>query len=98
MNFLIHINERFNESLLIVNKIFEENFLLFEQGREYDEQVVFLVEDGHFQGAGYISKSDIKYGIEEIKECIQYEKLNPEADLIIRNYLWTNSKIKLKYF
>lgn len=91
-------NERFSESLLIVNKIFEDNFILFEQGRNYEEKVAFLIEDGHYRGAGYITLEDSQYGIEEIKECIKYEKLNPEADLIIRNYLWTNSDIELNYF
>ena len=91
-------NERFNESIFHVNRIFEDNFILMQDGREENEKAVFLVEDGHYQGCGYIDIQDSQYGIEEIKECIDYEKMNPEADVILRNYMWSNPKLEISYF
>ncbi len=91
-------NQRFNESEVIVNRLFDENFILMEEGRSIDERAVFLVEDGHYRGFGYIDIEDSNYGIEEIKECIKYEALSPEADLILRNYMWSHSKVELMHF
>ncbi len=96
--FPISYNEKFDQNLIVVNRLFEENFILMEEGRSYGEKAVFLVEKGHYQGSGYISLEDSQYGIEELKECIDYENLNPEADLIIRNYIWSNPEIELSYF
>ena len=69
-----------------------------EEGRSQQEKAVFLVEEGHYKGHGFINIEDMHYGIEEIKECIKYEPLNPEADLILRNYIWSNPQVELTYF
>lgn len=83
-------NERFNESMVYINRLFEENFIVIDKGRSSDEKCVFLVEEGHYRGYGYALNEDVDMGIEELKECIKYEPINPEADLILRNYLWTD--------
>lgn len=80
-------NERAQESLSYLKKVFDENLVIVEEGRTDDEVAVILVEDGHYQGYGYIDKTDTKLGIEEIKESINYEPSNPETNGIIRNYL-----------
>lgn len=91
-------NQRFEESEALVNRLFDENFILMEDGRSMDEKAVFLVEEGHYKGFGYIDIADANYGIEEIKECIKYEALSPEADLILRNYMWSNKKVEIMHF
>ena len=91
-------NERFNESLILVNRLFEENFILLEEGRSSSESAVFLVEDGHYRGFGYVDGEDVGYGIEELKETIKYEPLNPEADLILRNYMWSTSGLEVIHY
>ena len=91
-------NERFNESLVLVNRLFEENFILLEEGRSINERAVFLVEDGHYRGYGYVDGEDMGYGIEELKEAIKYESLNPEADLILRNYMWSTEGLEVIHF
>ncbi|NNE25646.1 MAG: GIY-YIG nuclease family protein [Saprospiraceae bacterium] len=96
--FPISYNERFKESQLLVNRLFDENFIVMEEGRSQDERAIFLVEEGHYKGHGFINLMDAQYGIEELKECIKYEPLNPEADLILRNYIWSNPKVDLTYF
>ena len=91
-------NERFEESTYLMNRLFEENFILLDIGREPDEQSVFLVEDGHYRGYGYLNTEDVQYGIEELKECVRYEPINPEADLILRNYMWSHPQIEVHHF
>lgn len=80
-------NERAEEASAILQKVFDENFVLIDVGRTEDEASVILVEDGDYKGFGYISKEDIKYGIEELKEVIKYEPINRDANNIIRGYL-----------
>jgi len=88
----------FEESVLVVNKMFDQNFYIIDEGRETDERSVIIVEDGHFRGYGYIDINDVKYGIEELKESIKDTSINPEVDNIIRHYMWSNDKIKVNYF
>ncbi len=96
--FPITYNERFEYSMESINRIFEENFIILDEGRHKDERCVFLVEDGHFQGYGYIEIDLESYGIEELKESVHYRKLNPEADLILRNHMWSHPGLTIKYF
>jgi len=91
-------NQRFDESLTYMNRLFEENFIVLEEGRSPSEKAVFLVEEGHYRGYGYIDVADAQYGIEELKEAIKYETVNPEADLILRNYIWSHDTIELVHF
>ena len=80
-------NERSQESLIYLKKIFDENLVIVEEGRSDDESAVILVENGHYLGYGYIDKRDAKLGIEEIKEAVDYKRHNPETNGIVRNYL-----------
>ncbi|MDA8692675.1 exonuclease domain-containing protein [Saprospiraceae bacterium] len=98
MEFPLTYNERFENSLLSMNRVFEENMVIIEKGRELSEKCVFLIEDGHYQGHGYIDIESMQYGIEELKESVQYRKMNPEADTIIRNYLWSHPNITVERF
>lgn len=80
-------NERAIESLEYLNRVFDENLIIIEEGRTEDEAAVILIEDGHYQGYGYMDKADLNQGIEEIKEAIDYVESNPETNGIVRNYL-----------
>ena len=94
----LYYNERFEESLLAINKMFDQNFYIIDEGRQDDERSIVLVEDGHFRGYGYIDVNDIKYGIEELKEAIKYVPINPEVDNIIRHYMWSHEKLEVNFY
>ena len=83
----LEYNERAEDSLLYLKKIFDENLVILVEGRTQGEKAAILVEEGHYQGYGYVDSIDTKLGIEEIKESIHYEKSNPETNGIVRNYL-----------
>jgi DNA polymerase-3 subunit epsilon len=78
----------------ILNQKFSEDFILLGEGREKGEKSVVLVEDGHYRGFGFASEETLSYGIEEIKEVINYVTPNPETNRIIRLHL-TNPKYQM---
>ncbi len=88
-------NERFALAAEAIQRTFEDNFIIIEEGRTRGERCVFVVEDGHFRGFGFIEEEDAHLGLEEIKESILYTKINPEADMLIRSYLWSNDKVEI---
>ena len=96
--FPLTYNERFKDSLEMINKVFDENMVIVEDGKELKDKCVFLIEDGHYKGHGYLDIEYMNYGIEEIKECILYKDMNPEADAIIRNYLWSKPNAEILRF
>lgn len=88
-------NERAEEGLHALKKLFNENFFLITEGRNLEERALILVENGHYKGYGYISTGDIRYGVEEMKEAIKYVPENPEANGIIRGYMEKEKGYKL---
>ncbi len=83
-------NERAEMAIDAIKKIFDHNFIIITEGRSHDEAGIILVEEGNYKGYGYIQREDMIYGIEEMKEAIKYESINPEANGIIRNFLEKN--------
>jgi len=87
--------ESYNERALIasnyLNTFFDENFFLVLQGRSLSERAIVLIEEGVYQGYGYIEQDHVQYGVEELMEAIHYTKSDTkEASYIIRNYMETN--------
>lgn len=87
-------NERALEAIEAANKIFEDNFFIVVNGRTPDEQGIILIEEGFCKGFGYISRDDSKYGIEELKEAIDYQPQNFELNRLIHLYLQTKKDFK----
>ncbi len=87
--------ETYNERALIassyLNTFFNENFFIILKGRTLSERAIVLVEEGVYQGYGYLEQDHVQYGVEEMKEAIEYTNSDTkEASYIIRNYLETN--------
>ena len=80
-------NERANMARPFLHKVFEDDFLIVDKGRTKDEKSVFLIQDKHFRGYGYMNTNDMDMGTEEILEAIEYMKPNPELNSIVKNYL-----------
>lgn len=80
-------NERATMAEELMNRLFDDNFVVVTDGRSLEERAVVLVEDGHYRGYGYMAVDDLSYGIEEIKEAIDYVPENPEANGILRAFI-----------
>ena len=88
-------NVRSEIAIDYLKRIFDHNFVLVVSGRTPDEKAVVLVEEGHYQGYGYMHIDDLRLRIEEIKEAIKYVPTNPETNGIVRSYLYKNSKAQI---
>ncbi len=80
-------NERAQFARQFLLKNFEEDLILIDKGKTKDDKSVFLVQDGHFRGYGYIQNEGLDLGIEEILEAVDYQNTNPELNSIVRNYI-----------
>lgn len=80
-------NERAEEAEEYLKGIFDEDFFIVLDGRNKAEKAVVLVEDQFYQGYGYIQVEDMSYGVEEMKEAIDYKLKTIEANSILYNYM-----------
>lgn len=79
-------NERAEEAIERLKLHFDENFFILEPAKSPKEHAVILIEDGKYQGFGYIT-SDAGQTLEDLKECIEPFKNNPDVSRIIKQYM-----------
>ena len=82
----------------LLKRVFDKNFVIQVEGKSKNEVGIVLIEDGNYKGYGYINVEDFQFGIEEIKEAINYEPENPEVNRIIYTYINKNQGFKITYF
>ncbi len=70
-----------------LKSLFDDDFIIVDEGRTSGEKSVVLIEEGKYQGYGYINEEDVQYGVEEIKEAIRETTFYPIMNKIIWNYL-----------
>lgn len=71
----------------------ESNFLLFAEGRNYNEQGVVLIQNGKYYGYGFVDNYCIEQGdLELIIERISKDYYTPDKERIIRKYLQKGKK------
>ena len=90
-------NERAQEALDSLTKIFKEDLFIIDKGHSNDENAVILVKDGNYQGFGYISNTEIMDENTLIDAIKPYEG-NPETTRIIQSFLSKNSRVKTIHF
>lgn len=88
-------NERAELAILAVDRIFEKDFLIITPGRTLDEKGIVLIENGLCQGFGYISSEGALFGVEEMKEAIDYRPANFELNRLIQHYMSTKNDYKI---
>lgn len=87
-------NKRAKEAIDLLGVVFEEDFFVIDEGRDEDERAVVLVQDGDYQGFGYISKEEIN-SHEDLFECIKNYRNNPEVKRLIARYIANNKNVKI---
>jgi DNA polymerase-3 subunit epsilon len=90
-------NVRAKAALDYLNKIFNRDFLIVTQGRNYEENGLILIQNGSYRGYGYIPIADSIYGIEECLEAIEHRKGTIESNAIIKSYIDTKQDFKIIY-
>ncbi|MCB2376933.1 GIY-YIG nuclease family protein [Hymenobacter sp. BT635] len=74
------------------------SFVVIGKGRREDEQTVVVVEHGRYLGFGYIGTDFTARKLNDFKEIITRYNDNKDVQQIIRQYLRTKHKDKVKIF
>ncbi len=73
----------------------EENLLIIDKGRSGVERSVISIENGIYQGYGYLDISQSYLGINDMKDCIKPASDNRDIRQIINNWMRKNKVEKL---
>ncbi len=87
-------NERAEEARLQLRTIFDEDFILFDEGRQADECSIVLIEDGRYQGFAFVERDAI-LSADELKSEIKNYISTPDTSRIIQRFMSNNPKAKL---
>ena len=90
-------NERFDESIQYINRVFEKDFIILERGRNPEEKSVTLVHEGHFRAYGHIENEIGIESVDQLKTYLTEMPINPDADRLIRNYIWNTPDLEIHY-
>lgn len=80
-------NERARQAQAALSMVFESDFLLLDEGRSPGEQAVVLIEDGNYQGFGYVDTDALSGSAQELREAVHPYPGNPETTRIIQRYM-----------
>lgn len=90
--------EEYNERAMAAQEqmctVFDENFILFDKGREESERAIVMVEDGHFAGFGYINLED-DLDEEALRAAIKSSPFYPDTARIIQRFMADNAKLRV---
>lgn len=91
-------NERADQALEALTNLFETNFFLIDEGRTLTEQAVVLVEDGRYQGHGYVEVDADFASLELLREAVKTYQGNPELNKIIHRHILSDSNLRIIEF
>ncbi|TGE28684.1 exonuclease domain-containing protein [Hymenobacter metallicola] len=74
------------------------SFVIIGQGRRADEKTIVVVENGRYLGFGYVDTDFSARKLNDFKEVITRYNDNKDVQQIIRQYLRTKHKDKVKIF
>lgn len=90
--------EKYNERALaareVLSTVFDEDFFIVDEGRAPGEYAVILVENGNFQGFGYLDDDALERDPTQLRDIITPYPGNPETTRLIQRYLNKNPKVK----
>ncbi|HMQ47111.1 MAG TPA: exonuclease domain-containing protein [Saprospiraceae bacterium] len=86
-------NSRADEAISWLSTIFSDDFFILDRGRNEEEYAVVLVENGAYQGYGYVEKE--QGDVHALRDSIQYYTGNPETTRIIQGYLDNKGEWKI---
>ncbi len=75
-----------------------ENYIIIDKGRTTDERSVVCVENGVYQGYGYINIQDTYFHVRDFMSCIKKTGNDKDARMIIQSWMKKNKTEKLIRF
>jgi DNA polymerase-3 subunit epsilon len=89
-------NEQVQQAINSIQITFNRNMLLLGKGRTPDERTVVLIQDGHYQGFGYIPNPDIQQ-LQLLKNAISPRPHTLEVARILATYIKNNKDQTILY-
>jgi DNA polymerase-3 subunit epsilon len=74
------------------------SFVVVGQGRRHDEKSLVVVEHGRYVGFGYVDETFSARKLSDFKDAVNRYNDNKDVQQIIRQYLRTKHKDKVKVF
>lgn len=90
-------NTRAQQAIEKLRLDFDDDFLIIEEGRTKEEEAVILVENGVYQGFGYI-KINVANTPADYKNCVKIFENNPDTSRIVKQYLTANNTHRVVRF
>ncbi|MCB0571558.1 MAG: 3'-5' exoribonuclease [Phaeodactylibacter sp.] len=84
-------NERASQAREQLSTVFNEDFFILDHGRSPDELAVVLVENGGFQGFGFIAQDALNGDTEPLRDAVRPYPGNPETTRIIQRFMSSGS-------
>jgi DNA polymerase-3 subunit epsilon len=83
-------NQRVQKAIAAINTRLETR-LIVDEGREYDEKSVVLIDKGVYKGFGYFSSKEKITSAEEAYKFIELQKHNPDVQRILEGWEFQNA-------
>jgi DNA polymerase III subunit epsilon len=74
-------------SILREHSFGEKDFVIFDRGRNMNEQSVILIENSRYAGYGYIDQFEQVNSPDELKGYVKRASYYPDADNLVKQYL-----------
>ena len=88
-------NERVGLAEIMINKQFEEDFIIIDAGRTTKERSIIWIKEGVLQGYGFVEEDFQICSEEDLSQAIDPYPATPECFGIIYNYLKKAKGIKI---
>ena len=85
-------NDRVMEAVSTLGAEFDENFFILDKGRTAEERAVVLVENGAYQGFGFVDEESLSGNLDELRDAIKPHQHNPDTSRIIRHFVYKYEK------
>lgn len=87
-------NERADAAMERLKTVFDQDFLLLDQGRHLEEQSVILIRGGQFAGFGYVSAEESR-DIDSLHDAVKTYPGYPDTARIIQRFMNDNPKARV---
>ena len=92
-------NERAELAMQTLDQNFPKpNFFIMDKGRNNEENAVVLVENGEYQGYGFVDMAELNGHVDEIRDAIKWQEHNPEVMRILQGFLVKQRGVKVVEF
>ncbi len=89
-------NERAIKAMEALNENFlQPNFFLLDKGRSSEESAVVMVENGEYQGFGYIDTAETAGHMDDLRDAVKFYGHNPEVMRILQGFLAKPRGVKM---